>query len=183
MNIKGILAGVVFTGFTGMFMIPLEAAELGRSIPPTIKNPAGGFGGNPATGLQLTLCNPLQIFPENYDVSGLRLNLIYGRNVNLQGLDLGIVNNISGVVEGFQCGAVNLAGDLNGLQIGAYNFAATTSRGFCQIGAVNIGQDIGGVQIGIFNLCNTMSGVQIGLLNFITQSDFVIFCPFINAQF
>lgn len=160
-----------------------EAAELGRSAPATVKTSLGGLGGNPATGLQLAFCAPLQIFPSNYDVSGFRFNLVYGRNSNLRGLDLGLVNHVTGVVEGFQFGVANLADDLSGLQIGCYNSAASSSAGFCQLGLVNIGRDISGVQIGLFNKCDTISGVQIGLLNFITQSDFVIFCPIVNAQF
>ena len=179
MNRIGMVLLVVAMGFSWMSG---EAAELGRSTPTTVKTSAG-LGGNPATGLQLSLCNPLQIFPENFDVSGLRLNLIYGRNSNLRGLDVGIVNDIPGVVEGFQCGIGNLAGDLSGLQLGAYNSASSSSMGLCQIGAVNIGKDINGLQLGLFNMCNTISGVQIGVFNFITQSDFVIFCPIINAQF
>jgi len=159
-----------------------EAAELGRSAPVTIKN-QNGFGSHPATGLQLSLCNPLQIFPENYDVSGLRINLLYGRNSNLRGLDLGLVNDVPGLVEGFQCGAANLAGELNGLQFGGFNSATSSSMGLCQIGVVNLGKDISGLQLGVFNMCDTIAGVQIGLLNFITKSDFVIFCPIVNAQF
>lgn len=175
-NMMLLVAVVALAGMSG------EAAELGRSTPVTINN-AAGFGNNPATGLQVSLCNPLQLFPENFDVSGLRINLIYGRNSNLRGLDVGLVNDVPGVVEGFQCGIGNLAGDLNGLQIGCFNSAMDSSMGLCQIGAVNIGKDISGVQIGVFNMCNTISGVQIGVINLITQSDFLIFCPFINAQF
>ncbi len=159
------------------------AAELGRSAPPTVRSAGGGLGGNPATGLQLAICNPAQIFPENYDVSGFRFNLIYGLNSNLRGFDLGLVNDVTGVVEGLQLGIANRADDLSGLQFGVYNSANSSAAGCCQIGLVNMGKDVNGVQIGLFNMCDTISGVQIGLLNFITQSDFVIFCPLVNAQF
>jgi hypothetical protein len=173
----GMMAGLVCLSLASG-----EAAELGRSTPVTVKNQAG-FGSNPATGLQLSLCAPLQIFPENYDVSGLRINLLYGRNQNLRGLDLGLVNDVPGLVEGFQCGLVNWAGELSGLQVGVLNSASISSAGLCQIGVVNLGKDVRGLQFGLFNMCDTISGVQIGLLNFITQSDYVIFCPIINAQF
>ncbi len=174
------LAILAYLSWTSI--LPVKAAELGRSSPATVNN-TRGVGSNPATGLQLSLCAPLQIFPDNYDVSGLRLNLLYGRNSNLRGLDLGLVNDVTGVAEGFQCGLVNLADDLSGLQVGVYNSASITANGFCQIGVANVGKDIRGVQLGVFNMCDTISGVQIGLLNFILQSDFVIFCPIINAQF
>jgi hypothetical protein len=174
-----IVAAAVFAW--GM-MASVEAAEIGRSAPPTLST-AVGFGGNPATGLQLSLFPPAQIFPENYDVSGFRFSLLYGRNANLRGFDMGLVNELTGVCEGFQLGLGNVADDMSGLQVGCYNAANTSSGGFCQIGIVNMGKDVRGVQIGVFNMCDTMSGVQIGLLNFINQSEFVIFCPIVNAQF
>jgi len=164
------------------FILPVTGAELGRTVPPTTVS-GGGFGGNPATGLQLSFWAPLQIFPENFDVSGFRLNFPYGRNANLRGLDLGIFNHVTGVVEGFQCGFGNRATELDGLQLGVFNSSDSSEAGCCQLGLINMGKTVTGVQIGLFNYCNTMSGVQIGLLNFITQSDVVIFCPIVNAQF
>lgn len=179
---NGILSAVAAVAFAWSSGVSAEAAELGRSAPPTLNTAGGGFGGNPATGLQLSLFAPAQIFPENYDVSGFRLNLIYGKNSNLRGFDLGLANHITGQAEGFQLGLGNMAGDMGGLQLGLYN-AISTSEGVCQLGIVNMARDIRGCQIGIFNMCDTINGVQIGLLNFINQSDFVIFCPIINAQF
>jgi hypothetical protein len=163
-------------------MAVVEAAQVGRMAPP-VQNTAGGFGGNPATGLQLSLFAPAQLFPETYDVSGFRFSLLYGKNANLRGFDLGLVNELTGVGEGFQLGLGNMVEDMSGLQIGLFNSTGTSSGGLCQIGLVNMGKDVRGVQIGVFNMCDTISGVQIGLLNFINQSDFVIFCPIINAQF
>jgi hypothetical protein len=162
-----------------------RGAEVGRGVPPTtrVAGGSGGLSGNPATGLQLSLCTPAQIFPADYDVSGFRFNLIYGRNSNLRGFDLGMVNHVTGLVEGFQLGLGNRAGELSGLQMGVFNSFEASEAGCCQIGLINMGRDVTGVQIGLFNYCDTISGVQIGLLNFITQSDFVIFCPIINAQF
>ena len=75
------------------------AAELGRSKPPVQQATGGAIGGGPATGLQLSLFPPAQIFNESYDVSGLRLSLIYGRNQNVRGLDLGLVNEAKGEAE------------------------------------------------------------------------------------
>ncbi|HQO41156.1 MAG TPA: hypothetical protein PK986_11850, partial [Spirochaetota bacterium] len=44
------------------------------------------------TPLQLALFNPVQIFDEKCNVYGLRLNLIYGVNSDLYGIDIGMVN-------------------------------------------------------------------------------------------
>jgi len=178
------------------------AAELGRNTaPPTINNTRSPMAAElgPATGLQLALVAPAQVFPENYAVSGLRLNLLYGRNRALRGLDLGLVNAVSGGVQGAQLGLGNLAGDLAGLQLGFYNEAAASEMGCCQIGAINflrgdgsqgamfgifnLADNLSGFQLGLVNICNTLDGLQVGLINIISQSDVLIFCPIVNAQF
>ncbi|MGB2768214.1 MAG: hypothetical protein WBC88_00615, partial [Candidatus Zixiibacteriota bacterium] len=43
--------------------------------------------------IQLALVTPIQIFPEDNSITGVRLNLLYGRNVSVSGLDLGLVNH------------------------------------------------------------------------------------------
>ena len=174
------------------------AAQLGRSVPPVRQGSQGGpLGSAPATGLQLALIPPVQIFPQDYDVSGLRLSLLYGRNGNVRGLDLGPINQVTGEMEGLQFGLANIADSARGVQFAAVNLIhdaeggifqlgafnkAETMRGF-QFGFINIASEAQGLQLGVFNFCETTSGVQIGLLNFITQSDFIIFCPIFNAQF
>jgi hypothetical protein len=40
--------------------------------------------------------NPIQTFPENTSIGGLRLNLLYGKNVSVTGLDIGLVSESSG---------------------------------------------------------------------------------------
>lgn len=43
--------------------------------------------------IQLSLVTPIQIFSEDYGITGVRLNLLYGRNATVTGLDLGLVNH------------------------------------------------------------------------------------------
>lgn len=43
--------------------------------------------------VQLALVTPIQIFPEDNSITGVRLNLLYGRNASVTGLDLGLVNH------------------------------------------------------------------------------------------
>lgn len=69
------------------------------------------------TPLQLSLFNPVQIFEENDDVYGFRFNLLYGKNRNMFGLDLGIVNSTRHF-GGFQVGLWNETYDVYGFQIG-----------------------------------------------------------------
>ncbi|MBT8387148.1 MAG: hypothetical protein KJO12_07020, partial [Ignavibacteria bacterium] len=58
--------------------------------------------------IQLSLFNPIQIFPESSSIAGFRFNLIYGKNANVTGLDLGLVNQTTGTQTGVQWGGLNL---------------------------------------------------------------------------
>jgi hypothetical protein len=179
------------------------AAQLGRSSPEVVNDIRSGGGDgrisdNPATGLQLALFAPVQIFSPDYDVYGFRLNLIYGLNQNLRGFDLGVFNGVDGLVEGLQIGVVgNRVESLSGVQIGFYNSIGGSENGClqlgvfnqaeevmgCELGVVNYARDVNGTQIGLINVCETMYGVQVGLINIISQSSFLVFCPIVNAQF
>lgn len=190
---------IMFAGL-GLAVATAGAAQLGRNTAPvTVRNTVAGLDIGPATGLQLSLVTPVQIFPETFAVSGLRINLIFGRNRALRGLDLGTVNEVTERVEGVQLIGVNLAGDLAGLQIGLFNSASSSEAGCCQLGAINIlrGEDSQGTMLGLFNqadglrgfqfglinICNTLDGCQLGVINIITQSEALMFCPIFNAQF
>jgi hypothetical protein len=60
--------------------------------------------------IQFSLFTPIQIFPEDNSIKGLRLNLIYGRNVSVTGLDLGLINHTTtGKSTGWQNGLVGLS--------------------------------------------------------------------------
>ncbi len=55
--------------------------------------------------IQLSLFTPFQLFPESDSVTGVRLNLLYGKNASVTGLDWGLVNHsTSGVSMGWQLG-------------------------------------------------------------------------------
>ena len=43
------------------------------------------------TGFQLSLFHPVQSHPDDYNVDGFRLDLMYGVNEDVQGIDIGIV--------------------------------------------------------------------------------------------
>jgi len=164
-----------------------------------------------STGFQLAIFNPVQLFSEPCDVYGMRLNLPYGKNNALYGMDLGVVNqlmdemrgiqiglgNFSGAMYGVQLGGANgVMGEMVGWQISVVNVSKAVAAGL-QTGAVNIGADydglqIGGfnfadnytgVQIGVANVCNTLSGIQIGAFNFILNGQFLLFCPIVNGSF
>lgn len=122
------------------------------------------------TPLQVSLVYPIQVFPKETKVQGLRLNLLYGVNDAMSGIDLGLVNRTTGTTQGLQLGAfpyggINITERLDGLQFAGF------------FGGVNIaGQDVSGLQLaGMFAGVNfakgAMNGVQIaGILGGINMA-------------
>lgn len=96
---------------------------------------AFGLRAQAGTPLQIALVHPVQLVDDLEDVNGLRLNVIYGDNFNVSGLDLGLVNKVTG--------------DQKGVQIGLFNDAYSAT----------------GLQVGLFNRTEWLDGVQIGLVN------------------
>ena len=163
-----------------------------------------GAAGNPYTPFMLSLATPLQVPSADFDVGGLRVNIIYGECQNFDGLDIsGIVGRSVGHANGLQiAGIANVvdgdgmglriclcanyvSGSYEGLQIGAVNFAAAHSKSTAnafQIGVYNGSDYIKGCQIGVINFAREMIGVQIGLVNVIQNKD-VPFLPVINGYF
>ena len=134
--------------------------------------------------IQLALLNPIQLVSEGEAVQGIRLNLFYGKNSSVKGLDIGLVNyTTSGLSKGYQVGLVGLNdADFLGFQNNFVNSVKGNCEGF-QWGFVNHAQNMNGFQLGIVNYAGTMKGLQIGLVNVIKQNgQFPIF-PFINWSF
>jgi len=44
------------------------------------------------TMIQIASYYPFQLFDDNYDVYGLRFNVVYGKNWNIYGIDFGLFN-------------------------------------------------------------------------------------------
>lgn len=134
--------------------------------------------------IQLALVTPIQIFPEDNSITGVRLNLLYGRNVSVSGLDLGLINHTTtGMFKGWQHGLVGIAdADFLGWQDCAVNVTKGRCEGF-QWGIVNYSGEMSGFQLGFVNYAMTMKGLQIGLVNIIKQGgQFPVF-PIVNWSF
>lgn len=135
-----------------------------------------------AAPCQLALCYPLQVVEASADVTGLRLNLLYGRNQDIAGLDVGLINQAVHRVVGLQIGGIgnlntwpfstNQAAEVNGLQAGLLFNTTATARG-AQVGAgVNWVQgDLRGLQLCyVANVVqHEARGVQAGWLNVAQQ--------------
>ncbi|MEJ2616238.1 MAG: hypothetical protein P8Z35_14870 [Ignavibacteriaceae bacterium] len=134
--------------------------------------------------IQLSLFNPVQIVPESQSISAFRLNLIYSKNVNVGGLDLGFVNRTTGIQTGVQWGFVNMTdGGLTGWQSGFVNISKGNSTGL-QTGSVNYHKEhFEGLQLSVFNYSATLKGLQIGLINVIGKGGFLPVFPIFNFDF
>jgi hypothetical protein len=147
--------------------------------------------------IQLSVVTPIQLFSEETPIGGLRLNLIYGRNASLTGVDLGFVNHVTGPCKGVQWGAVGWVGtDFTGWQD---NFVSVTKGRFegfqsgavnsmgsgeaFQLGIVNHAGNMSGFQLGFVNYCDYLKGLQIGVLNIIKQKEGLPVLPIVNWNF
>ncbi len=134
--------------------------------------------------VQLALFTPVQIFPASYSISGLRLNLIYGRNISVTGIDLGLVNHTTqGTTTGFQWGLVGLSdADFVGWQDNGVNIVKGNFQGL-QWGLVNYANHANGLQLGFVNYARNLKGLQIGLVNIIKQGGAFPVFPIVNWSF
>ncbi len=147
---------------------------------------------------QLSLFNPVQVRPEDTSIFLLRVNLIYGKNVSVKGLDIGLANHCTGgISKGLQWGLVGLIeGDFIGWQDQFVNIVGGTFTGFqsgfyndldngeaFQLGFINRAVRVSGFQLGIVNYTEDMYGLQIGLINFIRSKDELPVLPIVNWSF
>lgn len=149
--------------------------------------------------IQVSLLNPVQIFSEDESIKGLRLNILYGKNANMTGVDIGfiaghttgngkgvqwnLVNITEGDFLGWQWGAANIVGGaFTGYQLGWYNSTKGPTEGF-QWGIVNTAEDMSGFQLGLVNYAKKMYGLQIGLINIISSKDKLPVLPIVNWSF
>ena len=148
---------------------------------------------------ELSLFPGVQLRGEDSAIQILRLGL-YNKNVSVQGLDIGIVNQTTGGISkglqlgvvgfvegdfsGWQYNAVNIVrGEFNGLQGPGVLYNEMTSGEAVQIGFFNRARDISGFQFGFVNWAENMHGIQIGLVNIISGKESLQFLPIVNWSF
>ncbi len=143
--------------------------------------------------IQISLVTPVQIFPPEDTIAGVRINILYGRNVAVTGLDIGLVNHSTGISRGLQYGLVGVVEDFQGWQSHAVNVANGKFEGFqdgtvnvsevfrgFQLGLVNYSKDTEGFQLSLVNYAETMKGLQIGLVNIIKEGGLFPVFPIFN---
>ena len=116
--------------------------------------------------VQLALFDPAQLVKNDQSVGILRIDVLYGKNAGVTGLDLGLINHTTGDQTGLSYGLVNYTeGKFTGWQD---NFVNMADKGFLglQSGAFNQSKDGHGVQFGWVNVTDRMSGLQLGFVNY-----------------
>lgn len=118
------------------------------------------------TPFQLSLYAPVELFPTNYDVYGLSLNLLYGNNHDVYGVDIGLCNIVDNEMIGTQIGLSQSARSMYGLQIGMMNMVGFES---CRPPPLSAAypppHEAIGLQLGLFNVSQQLTGLQLGLGN------------------
>ena len=124
--------------------------------------------------IQLALFNPVQIVPETQSISGLRLTLLYGRNTNVTGVDIGLANFTTSDQLGIQWGGVGYTeGDFTGWQ---GNWVSISKGNFVglQSGLVTYNaRKENGLQFALVNYAAKLNGLQLGLINIIGEGGFL----------
>lgn len=111
------------------------------------------------TPFQLAIYSPGQIFKNETAVRGLRLNILYGKNISFSGIDTGLfsrsgiafsaANITEGNFTGIQTSLYNQSEENTGLQVGLGQFNAKSFTGLSVgAGTVTLG-DVNGMQIGV----------------------------------
>jgi hypothetical protein len=133
--------------------------------------------------INLSLVTPIQIFPDTDSIVGFRFSLLYGRNANFTGLDLGLVNHTTGQFKGVQFGLVGIGEQgFLGWQDNVVNITNGKMEGL-QFGAVNYAEHARGVQLGLVNYAGTISGIQIGIVNIIRKGGMLPVMIIFNGSF
>lgn len=122
--------------------------------------------------------------PADQNVKGVRLNLLYGKNTNMNGLDINILalgetNNFTGVqLSPLWIGANKVNNSFTGVGIGFANIHLGQSTGVV-IGGVNYTNDFNGLQWGFVNFNQRKSVINLGGVN-INQGESLVDIGFVN---
>ncbi len=142
--------------------------------------------------LAVGIVNPVQFPPDDYDVMGARVSLLWGKHRAFTGVDIGLIGNfstqryigaaVSGVfnktenvttITGFQlAGITNInkqKTSVYGVQaaLGWNNNSAESKVVGLQLASANLSSHttVYGAQVGIYNEAREVYGLQIGLIN------------------
>jgi hypothetical protein len=127
------------------------------------------------TPLQISIWDPVQVFPADWSVVGVRANILHGVNARVYGLDIGLLSNrTTSSGGGLSIAMINGAwgeslGGFVGLEsfVGQIRPSRRRHDNGCtyvgaQLGVFNGAESLYGMQFGSVNVANYMNGIQIG---------------------
>jgi len=142
--------------------------------------------------LGISIVDPIQFPPSDFDIMGIRASVIYGKNRDVSGIDIGLIGNITtGKFNGAAVAGlfnstkgqanilgVQLAGlgNINSEKVSVYGIQAALLSNYnsaessvvgLQFSLANISPNttINGFQVGIYNKARHVRGLQVGLIN------------------
>ena len=110
----------------------------------------------------------------DFEIKGLRLNLLTGRHVNVYGLDVGLLANMADA----EALGVSVAGVWNSFGrfgggwalAGAFNRVRTSGTGIqTALGYNSVDAHMTGVQVALVNAATRLNGVQLGGVNVVVR--------------
>lgn len=122
--------------------------------------------------------------PADQDVKGVRLNLLYGKNTNMNGLDINILalgetDNFRGIqISPFWLGANKVNDSFTGVGFGGANIYLGKSTGVA-LGFLNYTNNFNGLQWGVVNFNQKKSVINLGAVNF-NQGESTVDIGFVN---
>jgi hypothetical protein len=137
-----------------------------------------------AKPFQLALVDPIQIVPASQSISGIRLTLLWTKNVDVTGFDFSfIAGQTTGNFKGLQLMPVGIVEkDLLGIQADMVAITGGTMKG-AQLGFFNKAKRVEGLQLGFVNYTGTINGLQIGLVNIIEKGGWLPVMVIVNGHF
>ncbi len=112
------------------------------------------------TPVNLSLFTPFELFPlKPRRVVGVSLNLLYGHEEEVWGLQGGVVNSAD-LLKGFQLGVANISDGGSGIQIGLFQWVEGDFIGM-QVGLTNYVRDFSGLQLSAGNIATNVTGLQL----------------------
>jgi len=133
------------------------------------------FGGHAALAQSLSwtpaqislLPTVVQLPTEDAPVKGLSLNLYYGVQPSVSGLQLGLVSEVETDLKGVDLNMISLTGkDVRGMQFALVNYVEVDAKGVQLGGFSNLTKGaLTGAQLSVGNASGSGRGVQMGFFN------------------
>lgn len=135
----------------------------------------------PRTPWDTTHGNTAQDFPDNEypeRTNGVSLSFLGAMQYRVNGFSIGGIGQVNWYMNGLSVsGGMNLAKDMNGIQVGTFNLCERAAG--IQVGMMVITSRLRGLQIGLWNNSQNTRGMQIGLWNVNEKRKL----PFVNWNF